>query len=1386
MPLGMTRRDLPLAIGAFLVGLLVSGAAAAAWLMTLTGRGSDAVVIEETTDPRETGSANGEIALANRAITDRLTAARAPTAPIRGGISVRAGDIRWTDGPRRPFVRANSVSGVLNAAAAERGDIIIDRVVVSDANVLLDQPSAAGQWNYERVMAELLADDGAAGPRRTFVLTNVTVRDTRVEVHQPTRDLALDDIVANIARVQLSTPASEVPAIDVRSVVTTFTDLRKDKSIAVRAEDAHITLPEGQTDFKVARATVGTTRLADLEGRWRPADGGIGLTMSGRAIDVQLAELAPFNERIPTEGRGSFRFAVKPLGGERMEVRLTEADVTAEGSRVRGAVAVRIGGKQIDIISVDARLDPLALALVERMSGRDLPYGGTLRGTVRGTGENLGFNLNASITSATSTQPFVSNLEGRVRFVGGTFSLQHVTANLDKVPAEALRTFVPNLPFKGAITGTVTLNGPPERAPLNLAVRLDLASGVAMVNGRLDLTGAEPVYDLNGRLIGVNLDQILEPKAPPAALTARFEVRGRGFKPETADAQVNVTGRFTGWRTEPHDTLVIDARVRNGAIAVDHGALALGPVHLEARGDWRFVSPETGSITYKFNVENLAPIAQYIPILPDTAGGAIQGSGSFAGSLKNMRIEGELSGTNVKIARWQSTSLQAKHRLVIGGTVPEIFLDAKVDNISTPSTGAYKTLTAKVELMPPGFSMDIKAERISGGLIEIAADGRVPYEGARRVVLQRARLDLGQGTWALQSPAAIDWAGGDGVKVSNLSLRANEGEGHLALNGRIYPFENIDARFETAALPLDEVQSLLGRDTIFSGLLWANATVRGPGQSPTFDITFRVDSGGYQAVRFNRFEGKLGYSGRTLTATALATVDSAGRLDAKASLPMEVTFTPEFKFDLLDSGPASGSIVADSVALGAFAGLLRDVRDVEGFVRANATLSGTAGNPDLEGNITVTGGAATFIALNRRYTDLNGEIVFNRREAEVRSLKLRSGGEANVTGKIEFPDLANPVANFTVALERFRPAGVEDHPDAAATGELTVRGPLFGPTISGAIRLDDGDVPIPTVGSTPLDAQLTELVGPIEIEPSQEDEHRGHGSLVDNTVVENLRVTAGEGLWFSMQNARAQLSGELTVNKRGHDISVVGTMEGNRGTYTLEAGPILRRFEVTHAEIRFLGGNEINPAIDITARRVVLDQTGREMDVEIRVGGTMKSPTLALGSQDASLIPQSELLSYLLFGQGTLGLNTGGFGIPGEQLVTETLLGGLTELASLELENALGRGIDIFQIRLGGGGLGGVLSPTLVVGHEITSDIFLTVETGIGTLFGASTGTSGTSTPMGVALRLEWRIDPRTSLRVGYETVNRNRFWRGLAATLPNTLQQQQQLSVELRKRWRW
>jgi autotransporter translocation and assembly factor TamB len=330
--------------------------------------------------------------------------------------------------------------------------------------------------------------------------------------------------------------------------------------------------------------------------------------------------------------------------------------------------------------------------------------------------------------------------------------------------------------------------------------------------------------------------------------------------------------------------------------------------------------------------------------------------------------------------------------------------------------------------------------------------------------------------------------------------------------------------------------------------------------------------------------------------------------------------------------------------------------------------------------------------------------------------------------------------------------------------------------LTGSLLLEEGHFPIPQTGASAMDGELAEFEANL---PAPGEEARQ--PFYEGLRINGLRVMAGSDLWFSMADARAELTGTLIVNKSGDALRVTGDLTGQRGTYVLRAGPILRRFEVTRASIRFLGGDDLNPAVDISARRRVIDQDGNPFDIEVRIGGTLESPTLALASESAAPIPQSELLSFLLFGQPSFALS--GTSFPGGDVLPEAVFGGVSELVSLQLEQTLidqlGTSPDIFQIRLGGRGLDESFSPSVIVGEEISPNLFLTVEAAVRSLFGSAQTSTKT-----FAVHLEWRITDVTTLRGSYEPINETALLRGYNAGLPTEVKYQR--TIELRRRWTW
>ncbi len=1372
-------------IGIVLVGL---------WLLT----GERQAVFDPTADPDtiaagersiaatadtvradELRGGRGMIGRIDERIAGRLAADPVRTAPLRGAVRIRARDVRWREPGGRQWASAPAVTGLLDVDAMRSGDVILRDVVLERADILLVQGSAEEPWNYERVFARILERDGssARGPARRFEVRGLRVRDTRVDVRLPERRMRFEALDATAPQVRLAGPGLDDPDLRISTLTTTLVlpEPDGDTRLALTAADANLRIIDGGVAYEIASATVGDTRLAEVAGVWANDLPGYGVRATGRALDVRFADirfLAP--ERIPAEGSASFRFAIDPVSGTRTRIALTDIDASSGDSRITGAIDATLLADGFAVESADLRADPLSLALLEQVIGRELPYGGTLVGTIRGAGGDIRFDVDATLTSPDTRTPLVTNLSGAVAFADGGFTLRSLVATLDNAPLAALRAVVPGLPFGGTVSGRVALEGAPGSAPLNLDVRLTLAQGVFNVQGVVDMTTTVPSYDLEGTILGVNLQDVFTTLAPPALLTGRFTLDGRGFDPATASARLSLGGRFTGWETGPDDVVRARAVVENGAVRVDTLGMRLATLTFAGAGRWQFVSPQAGALTYELAFSSLEPWGPYLPMADSSASGSLRARGTVNGPLDAIRLAGTASGERVRLGSgWSARTLEAEYDATIGPEVPRIELLATARELGTPTAGTFFLVTADMDLVPPTFALDLSGLRSENEAeaIELLASGRVPFQGEREIVVQRAHLDVQDGLWRLARPTTIAWGGDDGVWVRDLEFRNEEGEGRIALSGRLLPLERTDLAVNIERLPAAEVQRLLGRDPVITGDLWASGTLRDIGGTPNVDLTFRVDSGAVLDVALARFTGDVDYRDGALVTTAEAVFDTVGVLDIELAIPLRVAVDDSVDVGIGESGSLRGRITADRVSLTPFGALFRGVQDLTGFVSGTLTLDGTLADPQLAGRAEIVQGAATFAMLNKRYEQIAGVLTFDGSQILIDSLSARADGTMQLAGTITLEQLDEPVLDLTANLQDFEVMGVENETDAEVRGTLAIAGPLDGLVLTGSVLVTDGAVLVPQLARSTLDEELFLAPGETFEGPLAE----ASNPLVDNLRINNLRVDVDRDTWVVLEGqARAQLGGVLLVNKRGEEWRVLGELEGERGTYTLAAGPVLRQFEITYARLRFQDEPELNPALEITASRTIIDQSGRPVEIDVNIGGTMREPRLALASGAAN-VPESELLSFLFFGQPSFALGGGG-------IASEALLGGFAELASIGIGETFaeaGLPFDLFQLRLAGVGTSGAPTASLVIGREIVDDVFLTVESYLTALFGGEGAGSGFDA---WALRLEWAFARRSSLSTGVEPVNSALLLRG--AGFDPAIVPRQQLFVEIRRRW--
>jgi autotransporter translocation and assembly factor TamB len=167
-------------------------------------------------------------------------------------------------------------------------------------------------------------------------------------------------------------------------------------------------------------------------------------------------------------------------------------------------------------------------------------------------------------------------------------------------------------------------------------------------------------------------------------------------------------------------------------------------------------------------------------------------------------------------------------------------------------------------------------------------------------------------------------------------------------------------------------------------------------------------------------------------------------------------------------------------------------------------------------------------------------------------------------------------------------------------------------------------------------------------------------------------------------------------------IRVLGEVNTVRGNYDFQG----RRFELMRdGRIRFQGAEEINPLLDLRARRTISG-----VETIVRVRGTMRQPELSFSSSPP--LDEADILALIVFNQPVNQLGEG------QQVSLAERAGALAGgyLAS-GLAQSIGNALELDQFEIEAQGDTG--GPTLTVGEQVGEKLFFRVRQG----FGAAQGT---------------------------------------------------------------
>lgn len=1145
----------------------------------------------------------------------------------------------------------------------------------------------------------------------------------------------------------------------------------------------------------------------------------------------------------PTDWQGDLTGFVRGRGGPLTHFVVDESDVTWRDSHVRDAVSRLAGRGMLDILEpeytkfrgFDVSVARLDLRSIQYLFPEFLRLGGTVAGTVTLDSSWLDVRFsNANVTHRNGPgDPSRVTGSGRVTW-GEEFMVYDLDVRAEPVSLTMLSRAYP-LRLKGLMNGPVRARGTTDS--LEVEAQLEGAAGRVSYRGLVDAYPLSIAAFGSGRADELDLAELVDhPNVPRARLDGAYDVRVRGDTNNLATLSGSAAlsldrAEYDGARVYPSRLV---ARFGDGRVWVDTLRVESAAASINATGALGLTAAVRDSLQYHVAVDSLGGLRSYIarftpPAVvasgsPDSLAGALTVIGSATGSIAALDLSGRVTGTNLFIRREAGRELTGTFAIADALRAPTGSASLRLVGLNVGGI-ALDSLGAAVRLAD-GRTGEFRLGALGRNGATLAARGAVAILPDRRdIVVREVALVTDSAHWSLRGPAHVGTTGpGGAVSIDSLVLVRSRGSGRIALHGIVPDTGRARILFRADSVPLYDVGYVAQLTTPLSGT--ANVTMQGAGtrDAPVMNLQALLTRVRYGGLNAERVRGTGEYrSGRAEVSLELA---RGGRdaLFARGSLPMELRY---FGARLLEDS-LRATIRTSDASFDIVEALVPGLTDATGTLVANIDVAGTWGHPDVAGTLRVEQGEVTVQPLGVRVRGVEVDFgLFGHRDSlAVRRLAGWSGtspaDSVSIRGHVGYRDLANPTFNLRLdartfhALDKRTLARLDVSTDANG---VRLRGPLRGATLTGGLIVDRGTIFLPDpeltrkqridLNTTFLDTTARALGDPVGMS----------SRVLESLLLDDVRITLGDEVWLRSREANIKLAGSLlvaSVQSRRSTLSpgmlgpvdtvyvplLDGQLRAERGTYTLVLGPVLQReFQVEGGEITFFPVVGLAPELNISALHTVRTQTaGGSSDLRIRVrltGPLYPSPIVSLESAESFALSQSDLVSYLIFGQPNFELADAGQDYM--KLAAQTLFPSAQSWAASGLRGWLGSAADIVQLHPGTAdarllsegerqqGLKDLFySSRLGAEKQLSDNVFVSLSTGFCTLpgFGSSEQSSWETWRESLSGKIEWRLSRDASIKAGKEPSGAVICRPG--ATMGRIVERPSQWGLSLFKTWRF
>lgn len=1073
---------------------------------------------------------------------------------LRGIIAT---DVSITDSSGAPLVTADSLLAGYALPPLLRKRIVLHDVRMVNPLIVLDLPPG-GEWNFARIFPTDTTSppDSTPGWGSWLSLEDVSIVNGRVIARLPWEpDSALTGAARDSAIDVALSPESRANVEAVEGGWQVTYDMRRLDAALPRLRVADPDLP-GQL---VEVATLSTeaypfrppaAMVHDLSGTFHVTSdslwfgdatvqlpgsrmAGSGTLVFGGRTELRLDAdpLTPGDLRwlypaLPEGGDGAMELAVY-MNADSSRFIASDTRITLDSASLTGTFGVLIAGDTLGFVDTDLDFANVRTALVEQLvPGLDIPRRGTISGRAALDGPLRALTVDADVAFDDADAGMNRALaRGMLGWEDGIFSASALRVELHPLQVALARMVDPTLPVDGVVTGTATLDG---STASSLRARFDLAHSGRTGVSRLAGDGTfrqQPTlaYDVDARISTLAL-------ATPGLFAPAAGLHG------TASGPIQLQGTS-------------DSVHFTSELAIADGG------ELRASGGMHF--GDTPSYTLLADMRELDASAATTRSPSTSLTGRLFASGTgFEPTTMRAELQAELAGSRVDTVAVDSVlarvavadglarvdTLAAHGRATLVTASGDFGLGADREgtltyHVAVDSLGAYADLLAAPEttLVRPRPRLAARA------LAAARADSARAAQSD-----QVRRMATGAPPPRLVEPEAIPAIPRDSVagavyaagvvhgNIERADVRGRAGVVNLVLRGNVVNQARAEYAWVDGLTPDAAIVAALRADTIrAAGLALDSAEVRVAyrNERGTADLLVvqddTVDFRTRANFRLALDEKEVSFEELALridTTRWVATREGAVRWGGKGVLVDSVALTAGPDRWIVVNGliPTSGdadlTLSIRGLDVGAVSRLAQSAVPIQGMLAADATVTGSAQSPIIEGTVALTDGKLRTSPLPELHSDF--DYAREQLSARARLVRNDSGAPplviARATGTVPInlafetdrPRLPNRPLAVDVDADSLpltlmgQLTDVVANVDGDAAGSVRVRGTTRNPEFVGALTLSHGQALLVPVG-----VQLREMSGRIRL--------LGDSVMVDSLVAFNpgrILVRGGIGI----------------------------------------------------------------------------------------------------------------------------------------------------------------------------------------------------------------------------------------------------------------------------------